>query len=69
MTLYLRTTMDEYELPVAVATNARELSRMTGTDYHTIMSSISHGYKGWYRIQVEDDEVVDGKRGKQTACK
>ena len=58
MKLYVKTTKDEFELPLAVARSAHELARMTGTDYHTIMSSISHGYKGWYRVEVEDEKLI-----------
>lgn len=54
MKLYMRTTMDEYELPVAVAENARELARMIGTSEDVVFSSISHKKRGWYKIEVPE---------------
>lgn len=57
MKLYMRTTMDEYELPVAVAENARELARMIGTSEDVVFSSISHKKRGWYKIEVQDEKV------------
>ena len=56
MKLYMRTTMDEYELPVAVAENARELARMIGTSEDVVFSSISHKKRGWYKIEVPDEK-------------
>jgi transcriptional regulator with XRE-family HTH domain len=57
MKLYVRTTTDELELPVAVAGSAKELAEMTGTTAACVLSSISHGYKGWERVEVEDDDA------------
>lgn len=64
MKLYVRTTTDEPELPVAVAGSAKELAEMTGTTAACVLSSISHGHKGWERVEVEDDdaEVHDVRR-------
>lgn len=56
MKLYVRTTTDELELPVAVADSAKELAEMTGTTVGCVLSSISHGYKGWKRVELEDDD-------------
>ena len=57
MKLYVRTTTDELELPVAVAGSAKELAEMTGTTVGCVLSSISHGHKGWERVEVEDDDA------------
>lgn len=57
MTLYMMLSRDEYELPVAVAESSKELSMMTGYSVNTILSSISHGYKRFVRINVEDDDA------------
>lgn len=57
MKLYVRTTTDELELPVAVAGSAKELAEMTGTTAACVLSSISHGYKGWKRVELEDDDA------------
>ena len=64
MKLYVRTTTDELELPVAVAGSAKELAEMTGTTAACVLSSISHKHKGWERIEVEDDEnILDSVSG------
>lgn len=61
MTLYMEVTDDEYELPVAVADSARELSRMRGVDKHTVSSAIwrknKRGFKfcKYVKVVVEDD--------------
>lgn len=57
MKLYIKTTMDDLELPVAVAGSAKELAEMTGTTAACVLSPISHGYKGWERVEVEDDDA------------
>lgn len=53
MKLYLRTTTDEYELPVAVADSPRELAKMLGTTKDSVLSSISHKRPGWFRVEVD----------------
>ena len=52
--LYIRTTTDELELPVAVADSVTELAKLLKTTPGTVSSSISHKHKGWYRIREED---------------
>jgi hypothetical protein len=56
MSLYLATTHDKYELPVAVADSPRELARIMGTTSGSISSSISHKRPYWYKIEEEEDE-------------
>lgn len=56
MKLYMRTTMDEYELPVAVAESARELARMIGTSPDVVYSCVNKR-RGWYKIEVPDEKV------------
>lgn len=53
--LYMMLSSDEYELPVAVAESPTELARITGTTRSNILSSISHGYKRFCKVEVEDD--------------
>ena len=65
--LYLKTTRDELELPLAVADSPGELGRITGTKPNIICSSIAHGYKGWCRVEVEDETERDVYG--QKACK
>ena len=55
MTLYLRTTKDEYELPLAVAESAEELAREIGTSVNCVRSALSKKSKGWAKIEVEED--------------
>ena len=52
--IYMRTTMDDLELPVAVAGSAAELAEILGTTLGTVKSAISHGYKGWFKVTIEE---------------
>ena len=54
--LYLRTTTDYLELPIAVAGSANELAEMIGTSVGTVKSSISHHYAGWHRIIIDEEK-------------
>lgn len=58
--LYMAVTADKYELPLAVAKNAKKLSRMTGYSRTTIDSSISKRRNGKNRgikfVKVEESE-------------
>lgn len=56
MILYLRTTIDEYELPIAVAESATELARLLGTSQGCVSSSISHKRPGWFRLDFEEEK-------------
>lgn len=56
MKLYIKTTTDELELPLAVAGSAKELAEITGTTAACVLSSISHKHKGWQRVEVDDDD-------------
>lgn len=62
MTLYLRVTNDEYELPMAVADSPSELAIMLGLKRQTLWSIFSRIRKGEYRYKiyqiVEIDEEV-----------
>lgn len=64
MKLYLKTTKDKYELPVAVAASTQELARMLGMKNSSVKSHISHHDKGWLKIEFEDEER--GTNGKST---
>lgn len=60
MTLWMEVTMDEYELPVAVASSAEELARKIGKTtnniYSTIYKAKVRGYRSRYvKVEVEDD--------------
>ena len=56
MKLYIKTTKDKYELPVAVADSAEELAAMVGTTKNNVYSCISKRYKGWKRVVIDDEE-------------
>lgn len=60
MTLYMKTTYDEYELPVAVADSPKELAEMIGTSASVVSSSISHGRCTFHKIVIEDSAESDG---------
>ena len=52
--LYMKTTTDEFELPIAVGNSARELAEMLKTTPNVVYSSISKHHKGWYKVQEEE---------------
>lgn len=59
--LYIAVSIDEFELPYAVADSLGELAEMTGSTKNIIASSISHGkkdknYRRYQRVIIEDDE-------------
>lgn len=54
--LYMVTTHDKYELPIAVADSVKELSMMTGIPSSTISISISLGRPYYYKIDVSDEQ-------------
>lgn len=42
MKLYMMTTQDKYELPLAVADSVKELAQMTGYNAQRISEALSH---------------------------
>lgn len=58
--IWMKVTMDEYELPVAVADTVRELSEMTGATDNNIRSSYSKYKSGqrktcqFRKVEVEE---------------
>ena len=64
--LYLATTQDKYELPIAVADSPKELAEMTGRGTRqTVLSAISHSKNQkrsrYHRVEVEDECPYSGK--------
>lgn len=57
--LYMKTTGDKLDLPVAVADSPGELARIIGTKKSVVLSSISHKIRGWHRIEIEEDEEME----------
>ena len=63
--LYIAVSLDEFELPYAVADSLDELARMTGATRNVIASSISHGktnknYSRYQCVILEDDDEENG---------
>lgn len=56
MRLYVKTTIDKYELPEAVAESPTILARMLGTTAAVVSSSISHKRKGWLIVEVDPED-------------
>lgn len=54
MKLYVRTTIDDLELPLVVADSIQELADKMNTSKNVVKSSISHKIRGWYRIECDD---------------
>lgn len=57
--LYMATTRDKYELPIAVADSTKELAEMLGMEHKTVSMYMSpcNGYrKGFYKINVETED-------------
>lgn len=52
MTLYVKCTTDEYQLPEVVADSTRELAKKTGRSAGSIATMISRGYPGWYKVDI-----------------
>lgn len=52
MTLYVKCTKDEYQLPEIIADSAQELAKKTGKTPGSIATMISKGYPGWYKVEV-----------------
>lgn len=53
--LYVATTHDKYELPIAVADSTRELAEMLGVKRETISIYISLGRPYYYRVDVSEE--------------
>ena len=62
MKLYIKTTDDEYELPVAVGESIADLARQLKVSHSVISHSINKTRKGIYhhsvykKVEVEDDD-------------
>lgn len=62
MWVYMMVTLDEYQLPLAIADSATELARLVNANIKTVTSSASHVKSGkiknsrFYRVEIEDDD-------------
>lgn len=57
--LYMKTTLDQYELPIAIADSPAELARICGTSPGCVMSSIFHKRRSWHRIVLSEEESLE----------
>ena len=61
--LWLEVSDDEYELPVAVADSAEQLSRMTGRHPHAVLDMVSKHKRGlvkkcrFVKVRIDDDDT------------
>lgn len=65
MTLYMLTTRDEYELPLAIADSPAELAELIGVSPVTVYNGCYQASKGrvkkhskWHKVEVEDDDTI-----------
>lgn len=58
-TIYMITTKDKFELPIAVAGSAAELARMLGLNLNSVYTAISKHHRGYYKIEINDDPVEE----------
>ena len=54
--IYIATTYDKYELPVAVADSVAELAELMGKNKVSIAKRVSDGRSHFYRVTEEDEE-------------
>ena len=61
--LYIATSRDKYELPIAVADSAKELAEMLGMEVRTVYMYLSPSFQkdpnrhsGFYKVYVGDLE-------------
>lgn len=56
MTLYMRVTNDEYELPVAIAETKKDLSRMLGLNDSAVSKVMQYKSPLYVAVEVDNDE-------------
>lgn len=54
MKLYMKTTTDKYELPIAVADSTHELAEMLHMTNGSVASAISRGICGFHKIIISE---------------
>ena len=58
--VYMMVTKDEYELPIAIADTAKELSEIIHVSSNAIRSAISHKPKKCIYVKVDIGDADDG---------
>ena len=56
MTIFMKVTHDEYELPVAVADSKSELAHMVGVTPSSVWHALERGWKKSTYVAVEVDD-------------
>lgn len=58
MTIFMKVTHDEYELPVAVADSKSELAHMVGVTPSSVWHALERGWKKstYVAVEVEDED-------------
>lgn len=64
MKLYIKTTTDKYELPIAVEDSPTKLADKLGLDKHSVACMCSKRRSGYYRIEIDETEVEE-QQGEQ----
>ena len=54
MTLYMKTTTDRLELPIAVEDSPSKLARALGLSPHSVATMCSKQKNGYHRIVIEE---------------
>ena len=57
--LYIAVSLDEYELPIAVAESVPELAIMMGTTVNVINSSISRKTRRYHKVEQIEEEGIN----------
>ena len=63
MRLYMKTTTDRYELPIAVAESVNELSRMLNMPKASVATMVCKQICGYHKLDVPDDKWPDNDGG------
>lgn len=58
MNLYMKTTTDKYELPIAVEDSPAKLARRLGLKRASVATLCSKQICGYHRIQMEDGDMT-----------
>ena len=54
MRLYMKTTTDKYELPIAVGDSPTKLAHKLGLTRDSVVTMCAKGKSGYHRIEIED---------------
>lgn len=68
MAIWMETTLDKYELPVAVADTAAELAKLRGVSVDTIRAKVSKAKNGtgtikrsrFVKVEFDDTDMEEG---------